>query len=520
MDSMPLRNPRPSAAGAPPQHRALPASRSIVRLVVFACVLTGQAVAAQPARGDAPLDANAVQVLPASVTVGVERLRLSKAEAVGLLGVSYIAELASGWWLGPAIYGAATGNRGGLFTWGVEGQRRWRPDARWQLGAGLYVGGGGGAGAPVGGGLMLRPHADLLRDFGGWSAGISASQVRFPNGSIRSSQLGLLVAVNDEFAYLAPEHGGQQVDFSGVGGLGADRVSLIAGRYGAAADRGTPVRTVGMQLLRRLGPIWSATIEAAGAATGEADGYAEFLAGALALWPIGDGPLRLGVRAAVGLGGGGAVPTGGGPIAKAALAGWLPLGSQLSLGLEAGHARAFDGAFNSRYAQLTLGLAIADAATAADPAATERVVHDMQWAVSVQQYLHARRNDGSTGSLSTLGLKFQRALGANLYLTAQAHSAVAGGAGAYSAGMVGLGARVRPTNAAQWSVGAEALIGAGGGGGVASHGGAIVQPLAWIARDLGRYSRLQLGTGFVKSLRGDLSSAVIDLSWALAFGVP
>ena len=341
-------------------------------------------------------------------------MRLADGEALGLLGVSYIAELAPGWWLGPAIYGACSGDRGGLFTWGVEGQRRWRPAARWQLGAGLYVGGGGGAGAPVGGGLMLRPHADLLRDFGGWSTGISASQVRFPNGSIHSTQLGLLVAVNDTFAYLAPGHGGQQVDFSGAGGLGADRVSLIAGRYATAADRGTPVRTVGMQLQRQLGPILSATLEAAGAATGDADGYAEFLAGALALWPVGDGPLRIGVRAAVGLGGGGAVPTGGGPIAKAALSGWMPLASQLSLGLEAGHARAFDGAFNSRYAQLTLGLAFSDGAAAAGATTSDRVVHDMQWAVSAQQYLHARRDDGSAGSLSTLGLKFQRALGENL----------------------------------------------------------------------------------------------------------
>jgi hypothetical protein len=117
-------------------------------------------------------------------------------------------------------------------------------------------------------------------------------------------------------------------------------------------------------------------------------------------------------------------------------------------------------------------------------------------------------------------LKFQRALNEHVYLAAQAHSAVAGGAGAYSAGLVGLGASVRPACAAQWSLGAEALVGAGGGGGVASHGGALVQPMAWIARDLGRYSRLQLGAGVVKSVRGDLSSAVIDLSWVLAFGVP
>ena len=60
----------------------------------------------------------------ATVTVGIGRLRLADGEPLGLLGVSYIAELVPGWWLDPAIYGAFSGDRGGLFTWGVEGQRR------------------------------------------------------------------------------------------------------------------------------------------------------------------------------------------------------------------------------------------------------------------------------------------------------------------------------------------------------------------------------------------------------------
>jgi hypothetical protein len=43
----------------------------------------------------------------------------------------------------------------------------------------VYVGGGGGGVAMVGGGLMVRPHADLLYKFDGGTAGVSVSQVRF-----------------------------------------------------------------------------------------------------------------------------------------------------------------------------------------------------------------------------------------------------------------------------------------------------------------------------------------------------
>ncbi|MDL2335832.1 MAG: hypothetical protein QFC55_07370 [Chloroflexota bacterium] len=491
--------------------------------VVVAGVLMSSgegAVAADKALNIAQDDATDMQALPARVTLGFERLRLPDDEHVGLLGASYVVELAPGWWFGPALYGAATGRRGGLFTWGAEGQRRWRLGDRWEAVAGVYVGGGGGAGAPVGGGLMLRPHVDLMLDFGGWATGISASQVRFPSGAIHSTQFGLLVTVPDTFAFTAPGRAGQSVEFTGAGGLGADRMQVTAGHYASGSTGGRSLGYAGMRLERQLGHEVSATLEAAGAATGGADGYAEVLGGALALWPIGSEAIRVGLRAAIGLGGGGAVLTGGGPIAKTALLGRVQMGRQLSIELETGRARAFRGDFSTAYAQLSVGMALGEAPAEAGAAAAARVVHDMEWSVSVQDYLHAQRKDGSTRSLSTLGLKFRRSLSEHLYLSGEAHSAVAGSAGAYSAGLVGLGTTIRMTAFEPWSVGAEAMVGAAGGGGVASRGGAIAQPMVWIARDLGRYSRLKVGAGYVKSLRGGLSSPVIDMTWAFAFGTP
>lgn len=201
--------------------------------VVVAAVLisSGQcALAAAKALDIAQDDATRMQALPARVTLGFERLRLPDDEPVGLLGAAYVVELAPGWWLGPALYGAATGRRGGLFTWGAEGQRRWRLGDRCEAVAGVYVGGGGGAGVPVGGGLMLRPHVDLMLYLGGWATGISASQVRFPSGAIHSTQFGLLVTVPDKYAFTAPGHDGQSIEFTGAGGLGADRMQVTAGQ--------------------------------------------------------------------------------------------------------------------------------------------------------------------------------------------------------------------------------------------------------------------------------------------------
>jgi hypothetical protein len=456
--------------------------------------------------------------LPASALLGVERLQLPDGERMGLLGVGYVMELSPGWWAGPALYGAATGRRGGLFTWGAEVQRRWRLGEAWGLAAGFYAGGGGGAAAPVGGGLMLRPHADLMVDFGGWQAGITASHVRFPSGNIRSTQIGLQLMVEDRFAYAAPGHGGARVNFSGRGGIGADRMHPTVGFYTQRKDAPGRLGYVGLRLEQQATPVMAATLEAAGAASGGADGYMEALAGLSAQWPVFGPALRVGVRGAAGLAGGGAVQTGGGPIGKAAVVARWQASRGFSVDLEAGQAKAFNGDFSARYAQLSLGMALGDGNGGAAGWEQQQTLHDMEWAFSLLHYTNAARKDGSERPMDLVGLSFNRALTPHFYLSGQAHSAVAGGAGAYSVGLVGLGARTRLGQ--HWSAGAEALVGAAGGGGVASQGGAIAQPMAWVARDLGRYSRLKLGGGWIKSRSGALSSPVAQVTWSFEFGTP
>jgi len=486
------------------------------RCGIAAAVLTG-ALAAAEAADNADLK---IQQRPTSAMLGIERLRLPGGERMGLMGGAYVFELTPGWWFGPAVYGAATGHRGGLFTWGGEGQRRWRLTDEFGVVAGLYVGGGGGAGAPVGGGLMLRPHADFMLDLGGWQAGITASQVRFPSGNIKSTQLGLLVMVEDRFAYAPPGHAGESVRFGGRGGLGADRMQVVLGRYSGRTDNAPPLSYVGLRLEQDWSRTFAATLEAAGAAQGGSDGYAEVLGGLSALFPLGTERIKVGARGALGLAGGGSVKTGAGPIGKAALTGRVQLTKRTWLQMEAGKAKSLKGEFGARYADVSFGMALSDLPKTGDWDARQ-TLHDMAWSISLQDYRRAARRDGSKRAMQLIGLKFERALSDHFYLTGQAISAVAGGAGAYSAGLVGLGATTgRWSKDLPWRAGVEALAGAGGGGGVASQGGAIVQPMAWIGRDLGTYSQLRLGAGVVKSVKGDLKSPVLDLTWSLAFGVP
>jgi hypothetical protein len=138
--------------------------------------------------------------------------------------------------------------------------------------------------------------------------------------------------------------------------------------------------------------------------------------------------------------------------------------------------------------------------------------------VALQRQTHAQRNNGPARGLDTIGMKLNRYVNDHVYLSAQAHSAFAGGAGAYSIGLVGVGAATRTTGSLRF--GAELLAGAAGGGGVASGGGAIAQALAWGGLPVSRDSELRLGVGAVRALRGGaLRSPVVELTWTRALGL-
>jgi len=465
------------------------------------------------------------QSLPASARLGVETITLPGDEAMGLVGGSYLLEWAPHWLAGPAVYGAATGHRGGFFVGGAEVAYRLPLSPDWRLEAGLFAGGGGGGNAPVGGGLMLRPHVDVLWRVGaplglsGLWAGVSASRVDFVNGDIRSNQAGLLLVMDSDFTYLSKSPSGKGKSSGERGGVGFDRIGLTGGQY-RPRDGGRSLGLAGFRLDQWLSPRSYWGLEAAGATQGGADGYAEVLGTLGFERPIPGTPFALGARVALGLGGGGAVPTEGGVLAKAGASLSWRLSRDVFVTVEGGAATAPQGPFRARYAQATLGLTLDHPRHGPTPPwSSASWVDDMEWDLALEHVHKAARRGGPAASMQLVGLQLRRSLGDTFYLTGQAHSAFAGQAGAYSVGLVGLGAQT-PNLFPNWSAGLELLAGAGGGGGVHSEGGAIVQPMLKLNWDADAHNRVHLSLGRVRSLKEGLDSPVVELAWGLAFGVP
>lgn len=503
-------------------HRAVPTTPSPAlckpRAALRACLaglgLVSSGLAWSQADGD-PLKS-----APAQIKLGLERTTLPGDEHLGLVGTSYLVGLGGGFSAGPAAYGAISGRRGGLFTAGAEVAWQRRIAGPLTLDLGFYAGGGGGGAAPVGGGLMLRPHVDLLWDFGPFLAGVSASRVRYANGSIDSHQLGLVWSAKSTFRYVPRERIGERSDISGRSGMGFDRVQTVVGFY---APRGDSRRVSGGALTRNIGFVgarleraignhayWG--VEASGAGGGGVGGYAEYLGTFGTETTVWDS-VTLGGRLALGMGGGGDVDTGGGLLLKAGAYGTFRLTRELGLTLEGGVTAAPQGHFKALHAAASLNWVLDDPTDLAAPPRNTRT----EWVLGAERYA-AQRNDGSTRVMQTMNMKANRFVARHLYLTGQARSAYGGGAGGYIAGLVGAGVQVPvwgPLHA-----GAEMLVGAGGGGGVATRGGAIQHPNAYLGVDLGRSLSLRVAAGQVKALRGGrLKADSAEVALAFTFGV-
>jgi hypothetical protein len=454
---------------------------------------------------------------PLTIAGGFENWRLPGDERMGMAHADVLFQVAPGWWLGPTVYGAASGQRGGFFVGGLAIQRPLAITPGLSLVPALAIGGGGGGGAPVGDGLMVRPSLSLQAPFGPWRVGLGVSEVVFPGTSIRSSQVGLVVEWQGQFVAEPLAAVGRRLSASGRSGLGFDRVELTAGRYSLQGNASSPqVDLVGMRL-DRFGSgktlLWG--VEAAAAVNGSSAGYMEILAHGGTEVELAD-TLQVGARAALGIGGGGAVPTGGGAIGHldatlrfTPLPGW-------HLGAAVGRVAGTSSAMRGTRAELTLGTDLEPDGLPGTPGRTG-TARRVEWAGAWQQVQSVHRNDGTTESLQTIGLQLNWWLGPNGYLTGQAHSAFSGGAGAYSQGLLGAGiATAAPGKWAQ--VGVELLAGAGGGGGVQSLSGAMAQAMLWFGwmpwRD-GAHARLAVGA---ETSRGGSLSRVVALSWVVPFG--
>ena len=439
-------------------------------------------------------------------------------QRLGMVGLTWTFGGAEGPYAGPALWGAVRGEYGGLIGGGLEGGWRLRLAPGLRAEAGLFAGGSGGGGAPVGSGRMLRGHLGLLADVGSTELGLGVSRTSWPDGSITSSQVAFSVGRRFDMAF-APAGTGEAL-FSGLD-LRDHRFALTfqdwsqpgAFRRPGGELTGGSAGLIGVAWSTLAGPHLFWTVESAAAARGGHSGFMEILGGAGLQTFLDDGR-RVGVRGTLlaGPGGGGYVPAGGGLMAKGAVAVFGRFGA-LEPSLEAGVQRAPGTPFQV----FTVTFSTAWVVPVAEPRPGAPVLDlsglDLRLRTGVVRYSQAQRAlsggqevPGAPVELVSLGGDLL--LGPHSYATGQASFAAQGGAGAYATGEMGLGLQTGLWHGQRLL--AEGRLGSGGGAGLATGGGALIQPMAGWMWEAGPAWGLQVLAGRAHSLHGKLDTPVVE----------
>src|SRR3990167_1630908 len=288
----------------------------------------------------------------------------NKNQNMGLLGLHYFIHLTPTFYGGLGAYGAMTGTQGGLFVLGGGGGLQQGFAEHWMGDINLYVGGGGGKSSLVGGGLMLRPSMGILYEWRGTRFGLHYSYITFPNGEIRSQQIGLDLDLPADFYYLLPTHDNQTgwIDFNDVKlpngqylGYRRNNLGLFFQTYRQkpnTRNSGGEVQDGAMWL---IGAEWDHYfadhlfwwVKTSGAFSGIPNGYMDVLGGLGGEQLLMSNGLSLIPQLGLGAGGGGMVDTAGGLLVNPLLGIEWPLTSRFSTRLSGGYIWAPQGNFKA-----------------------------------------------------------------------------------------------------------------------------------------------------------------------------
>jgi hypothetical protein len=119
------------------------------------------------------------------------------------------------------------------------------------------------------------------------------------------------------------------------------------------------------------------------------------------------------------------------------------------------------------------------------------------------------RKNNSNDSVQLLGIKLDRYLDDDTYLTGQALAAYKGKAGGYAVGLIGIGQEFELSN--KLSLSAEISAGVAGGGGINTGGGAIVQPMLGLNYKFNQDISLHASIGRLEAIKDGGNTNVIEV---------
>jgi hypothetical protein len=459
-----------------------------------------------------------------------------KIQPLGVVGLHGLIDLTPWSYAGAGLYSAVNGESGGYFALALEGGIQHRLYQQLFFDGGIRVGGGGGRNTPVGGGLFYQPYLGLKYNLGNFRAGLYYSYINFVYGQIKSSHLGLELAVPITFNYATAYHINSGLHYSDINfpliqylGSSKNYIAAVGKIYfpnqGVTDNNGRIMNShigfLGIEAAHYFSQHVFVFFNMAGALHGRQNGYADELLGAGYRFPLlrsesWDGIIKLGA----GSGGGGSINTGGGFIYSPMLGLEYHINPKLGVELNGGYVAAPSGNFKAKEASVLLKYYVSNAIlqpVSRDTYHTtdaEKTSSFQAWRIRVlhQTYLHPRSESGEINpTMQLLGLNFDYFISRYFYLTGQTAFAYKGKqTGGYFSGMIGVGGETPTFSNNHVNLFAEALGGAAGGAGLDIGEGALVEPLVGINYQANDALGFQASIGRLIAIKGQFKPTILN----------
>ena len=457
--------------------------------------------------------------------------------SMGLIGFYYLAKVSPFINGGIVGYSAISGNQGGLFVLGIEGNIYRRLISKLLINYGLFVGGGGGK-VGTGNGSMIRSQIGLSYDFERFKVGANYSYVSFPDSRIRGEQVGLSIAIPTKFYYTNPNFIGRTINDLNMLNHSSSNIVfnriymgiIVKNYFQEVATKNTfgevqdnTIWLTGFELGRFMTKNTYILLKTSGAFKGNPHGYMDFLAGFGYNYPFIAKYLSLSGKITAGSGGGGYVETGGGLLVETNIGLTLNFTPNIAMQIDGGYLNSPKGNLKaiSLTSKLLYSIETASIAPTTKKKNAEGIYTFNTWAIRItnQVYIYPKRNQNiADDNVHLICVKFDKLLNKYIFLTGQAHSAYSGNyVGGYAAGLVGVGIQSKTIFNDQIKANAEMLFGAGGGGHLAIGQGAIAQSVFGITYNFTNYFSLRMSTGKLFALKDDLNNDIIDLGLVINF---
>lgn len=455
---------------------------------------------------------------------------------MGLTGVHYNLWLNKYFYTGLGFYGSITGKRGGLFTLGVNAGIKANLTNNLFLDTGFHFGGGGGASTPDGGGAFILPHANLGYEFKSFSVTAGYSYINFfSKGNINSSQLNLGIQIPISVDYTSFINKQSTFSFNKLKksdwNQNSKRLSLTLhlnnlSPYGKSKFtngrtlNGTTIRLAGFNLHSYLNNNWFAFFKADGAYDGIRGGYMDIFLGGGYHFSFNKNRTNILTKFGIGAGGGGGVDTEGGFLIYPDVSIEQKLFDNTFISINKGYLMSPNQFFTSS----TLGFGLKyyvnqQGIKTENKNFKTSKIKGLEIAVGHDVYLKAQRNIIADTDLHQIAVQANLYVFKHWYLAAKTSFANFGDAGAYAEGIFGLGYRTNNFVNDKISVFLQGLIGAAGGGEVATGQGLIIKPSAGIYYNLNDKLSFRSGAGYVKARGGNLSSLYFNFGFSYQIGI-